>query len=66
MSNKGTTHEKFLALEETFSSSAQSRIINLPNQLQTLRNEGFLITEYVSKAQIVAHHWAIINKSIPK
>lgn len=64
VSRKGTTYEQWLSLEKTFSSSTQSRIINLHSQLQTLRKEGFSITNNVAKIRTIAYHLATIGEPI--
>jgi hypothetical protein len=59
-----TSREVWLTLESLFSAQSQSRIMQLKQQLATLKKCAFTISAYYQKAQGFSHLLAAIGKPI--
>lgn len=61
---KTIAYQQWKSFEETFSSTTQSKILDLRSQLQTLRKEGLFVSEYIAKAQPISHHLVAVSEPI--
>lgn len=63
---RGTVFVQWRALDDMFSSSANSQILDLLTQLQTLHKDGLSMTDYITKACTLSYHLTTIKEHITK